>query len=439
MSERKEWGIGGVPGRLLLAGLTGVLVTALTAAPVWADDGIKKDKATKTEEAPAPESTKVEQDDTEVKLTAGWDGSHPYIQTSDGNFLMKFGGRMQLDFRGYNGSDAPVNSFFIRRARLEAEGRLYQFFEYKVQADFADTGGELLRDAFLNINYREDIQIKAGQFKAPFSQEELQSSKYIDFVERSSMGNLIPGRSPGVMVHGSVSGGAFEYAIGAFNGQGVLGEATASRPETFLRLRTTLWKSDAGQFSIGGAIASGENGRGRSFRGRTSSRSFEFFDRVPVEGDVQRYNGEFWWTHNSFSLRGEYNQTMQARRGLGPMNTDLPVVVGKGFVFQTTYILTGEKKGLKGIDPDRNFRDGGGIGAWEVAARFERLQLDDRDIIAGNGSHATAITVGINWWLNKFVRYQANLALEQFSDPARSPEPGDTDHIAFLTRIQVIF
>ena len=59
MSERKELGIGGVRGRLLLTALAGVLVTALTATPVWADDGIKKDKAakaTKNEEPPAPES-----------------------------------------------------------------------------------------------------------------------------------------------------------------------------------------------------------------------------------------------------------------------------------------------------------------------------------------------------------------------------------------------
>mgnify|MGYP001617256209 CR=1 FL=1 len=65
------------------------------------------------------------------------------------------------------------SSFFIRRARLEAGGILFKHYEYKVQADFADTGSTLLRDGFININYAKEAQFQFGQFKAPFSQEEL--------------------------------------------------------------------------------------------------------------------------------------------------------------------------------------------------------------------------------------------------------------------------
>ena len=371
----------------------------------------------------------------EVSLTAGWDGSHPYIRSTDGNFLMRFGGRMQLDYRGYTGTAAPTSSFHIRRARFEVDGNLYKNFEYIIQADFADTGSELLRDAFLNVNYTEKFQMKAGQFKSPFSQEELQSAKYIDFVERSGVNNLVPGRSPGVMAHGALRDGFLGYEVGAFNGQGPLGAATDGRPEVLLRLRLTPWKTEAGQFSFGGAVSNGKNGDGESFLGRPASRSFTFFDRVPVLGEVQRYNAEFWWTFQSLSLRGEYDQTNQFREGLGGGGGNLPGVISKGFVVQTTYLLTGEKKGLRGIKPLRNFRDGGGLGAWELAARFERLQLDD-DV---NSNHATAWTLGVNWWLNKFVRYQANVALERFNDPLRAPEPGDTGHVAFLSRIQVVF
>ena len=138
---------------------------------------------------------------------------------------------------------------------------------------------------------------------------------------------------------------------------------------------------------------------------------------MPVLGEVQRYNAEFWWTYQGFSLRGEYDQSNQFREGLGGGGGNLPGVIGKGLVFQATYLLTGEKKGLQGIKSLRNFRDGGGLGAWEVAGRFERLQLDD-DV---NSNHATAWTLGVNWWLNKFVRYQANIAFERFHDPLRAP------------------
>ncbi len=371
----------------------------------------------------------------EVSLTAGWEGGHPTIRSTDGNFLMRFGGRMQLDYRGYTGADAPTSTFLIRRARLEVDGNLYNNFEYKIQAEFADTGSQLLRDAFLNVNYTEKFQVMAGHFEPPFSQEELQTSKYIDFVELSSVGNLVPERSPGVMAHGALRDGLIGYEVGAFNGQGILGNATDGRPEVFGRLRVTPWKTDAWQFSFGGAVSNGKNGEGESFRGRAASQSFTFFDHVPVLGEVQRYNAEFWWTYQSFSLRGEYDQSNQFREGLGGGGGNLPGVIGKGFVFQATYLLTGEKKGLQGIKPLRNFRDGGGLGAWEVAGRFERLQLDD-DV---NSNHATAWTLGVNWWLNKFVRYQANVAFERFHDPLRAPEPGNPDHMGFLSRIQVIF
>ena len=371
----------------------------------------------------------------EVSLTAGWEGGHPTIRSTDGNFLMRFGGRMQLDYRGYTGADAPTSTFLIRRARLEVDGNLYKNFEYKIQAEFADTGSQLLRDAFLNVNYTEKFQVMAGHFEPPFSQEKLQTSKYIDFVERSSVGNLVPERSPGVMAHGALRDGLIGYEVGAFNGQGILGNATDGRPEVFGRLRVTPWKTDAGQFSFGGAVSNGKNGEGESFRGRAASQSFTFFDPVPVLGEVQRYNAEFWWTYQSFSLRGEYDQSNQFREGLGGGGGNLPGVIGKGFVFQATYLLTGEKKGLQGIKPLRNFRDGGGLGAWEVAGRFERLQLDD-DV---NSNHATAWTLGVNWWLNKFVRYQANVAFERFHDPLRAPELGNPDHVGFLSRIQVIF
>ncbi len=369
----------------------------------------------------------------EPALTAGWDGSHPFIRTSDNTFLMKFGGRMQLDYRAYQGEGAPGNSFFIRRARFEADGHLFKNFEYKVQADFTDSGSRLLRDAYLNINANPALQVKMGQFKEPFSQEELQSSKYIDFVERSSVNNLVPRRSPGVMVHGKRNG--FEYSLGAFNGQGVLRTSNGSRPEAVARLRYTT-SLGGGSLGFGGAVSNGNNAGGNSFEGRTASRSVTFFNRVPVNGDLQRYNAEFWWTRGRFSLRGEYDQTNQFREGLEAGGGNLPGVIGKGFVAQATYLFTGETKGIRGIKPKENFLDGnGGRGAWELAYRFERLQLDD----SFNANHATAHTIGVNWWMNKFVRYQSNFIFERFNDLLRTPEPGDGNHFSYLSRIQVIF
>ena len=373
-----------------------------------------------------------------ASLLAGWTGSHPYIRSADGDFTMQFGGRMQFDWRGYTGTATPPSSFVLRRARLEAEGQLFKHYEYKVQADFTDDDA-LLRDGYLNINYKQPFQVQFGQFKAPFSQEELQSSNYIDFVERSSVNNLAPGRSPGLMLHGDLGGGTFQYYAGAFNGLGELTSNTSSTPERYLRLRFTPFRSQGPailkNFSFGGVFAEGRH-TGGSFRGRTASRSVSFFRRVPVNGKIVRSNAEFWWRFKNFSLRGEYDQTHQHRQNLGAGGTNLPGVIGKGYSVQATYLLTGEKKTARGITPKSALLGSpGGPGAWELAFRYENLQMDD----AINGNRAEAFTFGVNWWLTKFVRYQSNFILERFRDPFRTPSPGDRDSFSYLHRVQVIF
>lgn len=383
---------------------------------------------------------KLEKEIGAASLLAGWTGSHPYIRSKDRNFEMEFGGRLQFDWRSYTGTTTPPSSFFIRRARLEAGGQLFKHYEYKVQADFADTGNTLLRDGFVNINYVKGAQFQFGQFKAPFSQEELQSSKYIDFVERSSVNNLAPGRTPGLMFHGELLEGALEYYAGAFNGRKELGANNSSTPEGYLRLRFNPFKR-SGQalfrnFSFGGAFADGRHKNDTSFRGRTASQSIVFFKPVPVNGEIIRANGEFWWRYRSFSVRGEYDQTHQYRENQCTNGTNCPGVIGKGLVLQATYLLTGEEKTETGITPKINFLGGQrGLGAWELAFRYENLQMHD----SVNPNRAEAFTFGVNWWLTKFVRYQSNFVLERFKDPARAATRGQTDHFGYLSRMQVIF
>ena len=189
-------------------------------------------------------------------------------------------------------------------------------------------------------------------------------------------------------------------------------------------------------FSFGGAFADGRHGTELSFAGLTASRSAIFFRSVLVNGEVVRANAEFWWRYKSFSLRGEYDQTNQAREGLAGDGINLPGVIGKGVVFQATYLLTGEQKTDAGITPKKNFLGGErGAGAWELALRYENLQMHD----SVNPNRAEAYTFGVNWWLTKFVRYQSNFAFERFKDPARTPTPGENGHFAYLSRMQVIF
>ncbi len=380
-----------------------------------------------------------------VPVVAGWDGNHAFLRSTDGNFETLFTGYAQLDFRGYAAGIHPANTFVLRRARLALEGKLFRYFDYKVEGDFADTSSTLLRDAYVRVHRLDQFQMTFGQFKEPFSQEELRSDAVQDFVERSLVNHLAPSRSPGLMFSGVLHKGVFEYQLGAFNGKGLLAANTSGTPETVARLRISPWKnSDSFWLKglvVGGASAYGRGTGGTSVRGQTESRSISLFTPDTINGSIVRANGELTWIVGPAALRAEYDQTNQDRRGLGPKGTTLPGIVAKGYTGQFTYLLTGEHKTDVGsVTPRRNLfgdeKSGAGSGAWELKFRYSNLRISDG---TAKSNRAETFYFGPNWYLNKFVRYVLDFGVERYSDLLRTPKAGQGSFFVVLSRVQFAF
>jgi len=378
-------------------------------------------------------------------VVAGWDQNHAFIRSTDGRFETQISGYGQLDYRGYGSGNHPANTFLVRRARLSAEGRLARYFDFKVEGDFADTTSTLLRDFYVNVHRIDELQLRFGQFKEPFSQEELRSDIYQDFVERSLVNNLAPSRSPGLMASGVIDKGVFEYQIGSFNGKGLLAANNNNTPESVARLRFAPWKNGGGFWgkglAFGGAYAQGRSFGGTSVRGLTESRSFTYFTPDTVNGKITRANGELTWTLGPATIRAEYDQTNQARDNLGTQGRNLPGVVAKGYMAQATYLLTGESKPDAGpVTPTHNlFGDETtktGWGAWELKFRFADLQIADG---TAKSNRAQTMYFGPNWYLNRYVKYLLDLGFERYNDRLRSPNPSDRNYFVILSRIQVVF
>lgn len=102
----------------------------------------------------------------------------------------------------------------IRRARLFMSGRLYGDWKFKAQLGFAGDQTDI-EDAYIEYAGIPNTGLKVGHFKAPFSLNELTSSKYITFMERSGVaGGFAPSRKWGVQAstHGdnwTATGGFF--------------------------------------------------------------------------------------------------------------------------------------------------------------------------------------------------------------------------------------
>jgi phosphate-selective porin OprO/OprP len=381
-----------------------------------------------------------------------------------GEFRMDARVRLHFDFRGLK-SDEEVapDEFVFRRARIAVEGRIYDDLEYEVDADARDTENPW-RDVFLNSRRFRAAEIQGGKFKVPFGLDQLTSVFSNSFVARSMIGTqLSPGRDRGVMLHGRLAGDRLRYRGGWFahDGDNTLfteeleeNEFIEDRPvnDTLAgRLEVTPWTQTRGRLrrlQLGVNVTSGQLDDGLfGVRGRTVN-GFRFFDSMYVSGRRNRYGVDGQWTPGPFSLVAEYNRVSDERNGQGLGDVDLPNLIAHGWYLAGTWALTGENK-AGGIDQPRHPVFQRGAGGFELVARFEELRFSS----AGTGgedpftnpraanvlpNRDRAITLGGNWYINRYGRVLFNAVRETIQDPARSPLADRTRFWTGVIRLQFV-
>lgn len=113
-----------------------------------------------------------------------------------------------------------------------------------------------------------------------------------------------------------------------------------------------------------------------------------------------------------------------------------------------SWVLTGEDASFRGVNPRAPFAWGQGRwGAFEVAARVSRLDIDDA-AFDGNASarlanpnvsarEATDYGIGLNWYLNRYTKVVLNYDQTKFKDGATDGDRDDEK--IFFTRFQAGF
>lgn len=385
-------------------------------------------------------------------------GEHPSLRAGDW-LRVDFRARFQGDARR---SEAPADpaeeedTLDIARRRVGVEGTFADVFSYQVEYELR-MEERPWRDVYLNYGQFDAFQIRAGKFKLPFSVDENTSATNLDFAYRSRIASrLAPGRETGVMVHGNVVNEIIGYEAGVFRHDGDNGRP----PSTSTRViggRTTVArvilepfripKSTIDDFQVGVAFSRTTVPEGFPvLRGRTALGPRFFDSDLWVNGRRLRTGFEARWRPGPVSIQSEYIRVTDARKGESVEDTDLSSFLAQGWYVSGSFAVTGEEKS-DGLDEPRRPFLRGGLGAIELAARLEKLRFGST---AGSGDASTspradavlgnsdvAVTLGVNWYLNRWVKIQANLIRERIEDPSRGPLPAKAGFWSRVLRVQL--
>ncbi len=421
--------------RIALITFVGILLISFNIQTVWAgkvDILIKKlvEKKILSESEAKELINEIQKEDdiekAEIKKVAAKDTDINWywknglnFETNDKAFKFKFGGRIMNDWAVMSEDDSVEallgslqnETTEFRRARLYISGTTYDRIIFKAQYDFA--GGDAdFKDMFIGLKKLPVVDwLKVGHFKEPFSLEELTSSKYITFMERSLPNAFVPGRNTGIAVHSAALNDRLTWTVGAFLDTNGYGDEGGTRNSFAVTGRVT------GLPWYGGKDKLLHLGLAYSYRDAVDDTvSFDaspeahlapdFVDTGDIAADWgNRVGLEAAYVNGPFSLQGEYIST--AVDATGAPDPDF-----SGYYAYASYFLTGEhrpyspKKLFKfgRVKPNVNFGKGG-MGAWELGVRFSHLDLDDEAV---TGGEVDDITLGLNWYLNPNMRSMLN-------------------------------
>jgi phosphate-selective porin OprO and OprP len=411
----------------VLAGLLTLLPPGLQSAP------------------PPPSPTRVTQQAPASDLEFRW-RDHPQVRNGR-LFRLDFVAKFQWDARDPGDDPPDFDNFEIHRARIGIEGEFFNRVQFSIERELTERESDepttrrrsAWKDVYVDANISDAVQVRAGKFKIPFGLEQLTGIANLDFVYRSlSASYLAPARDVGVAVHGRFFDRGLNYWAGVFrqDGENARSAKIDGADETFaVRVTGLPFRSISGlaKAEFGGAFTvsalDNESTTPNGLRGRTVMSQFVFYEPVFVKGLRQRYEVDADWSAGPFGARAEYTHQLDSRDGQGLADQDLSDARGRGWYLSGTWVLTGEEK-ERPVRPKRR------LGAVEAAARYERLWFDSAggegpplrnprtDNMLSSGEHV--LSLGINWYITRWVKLQFQTIREDPQDPERTPvAPGE--------------
>ncbi len=407
-------------------------------------------------ERPVEEASHADADSA-LPLHAIWKNGL-WLESAQQEFRIHLGGMVHFDAAwnaagqaaqfGPGGIGELADGAYLRRARIQTDGTLYEHFEWKVQFDFANTaendngsssqpiGSPAILDAWVGVNDLPVLgTLRVGWMKEPISFEHLTSADNLNFMERAPGSNSFNLTAPGITLLNRTENERVTWAAGLYHstnntfgfgvGDGQYAEAG--------RLTWLAWCRDEGEelvhLGLGASHMHLPDGQ-VNFRGRPSVRS-EPGTLEPSLAETGTLKGttadildvELAGVYGPWTVQSEYfpvfaHDITKASDPTKPLGT----LFYQGAYVEVLYFLTGEHQEydkraavfgrVVPLHPFNLWGGEGGLGAWQVGVRYAYLDLQNKGV---NGATLNDMVLGLNWFLNANLRVMWDLAVDHRS------------------------
>ena len=373
------------------------------------------------------------------------------FSSQDGADQLRVHGYVQADDRMFsaNPQGEALEVFLFRRMRPLFEGTLFNSIDFRFMPDFGQNNPQI-QEAYLEEKSLSFAKLRVGKFKEPIGLEVLRSDRELTFAERSLASDLVPLRYMGAQVAGSVLSESITYAVGYFNGStdGSNGSfkwipANEAAARIFFRPFARTPVRGIRQFGLGLAGSSGaEHGTIVGLKTVGQSTFFKYSSTAIANGQHNRIAPQAYCYGGPVGLLGEYVISSQAvlnKRAADRLRNQAWDVSG-------SIVLTGEKNSYNGVrprhafEPTKSFRYWGAV---ELAARYSQLHIDRATFpLFANpktaAQQATEAAIGLNWYLNRYVKLVTDYEHTSFKMALRSVTPLHNEDV-LMSRIQLAF
>jgi len=398
-----------------------------------------------------------------TKAEPSWKGA-PQWQDSDSGWTFKLRGRFMYDTAYISSPFAtPPNKNLgfnsrIRRLRLGVEGTLPGNFGYKFEADFANSTVGFGDVIMTYTPKNKPWSITIGNFETMDGMEQITSSRFTSFIERSQFNDaFINTRRLGIGLGLKNAANTLRYDMGLFTAHTI--DASFDNDGWIGAARLTYAPQ-----AMGGQLHFGASFQHREFQSNSSGVA-SVSTNTPSTNQIARYRarpflqttGERFVDTGNFAAKSDNIIGIEAAGIFGPLHvaaegqytkvkaynpgdisTGLDAFTGGtlltpsgdpsfyGYYAEVGYFLTGETRGYKNGLWDRtkvlNPFDKGGWGALQINARYDFLDLDSSKIKNGfsnnfatgaftassnlsRGGKQTGYQLGMTWIPQDYVRF----------------------------------